>query len=79
MRSAGYKTSICEFTHTNTRTHTCQCVVLCGHPYLDFFIALTHSSSVEDLKREHELDKQHLINLHRQEVEALKAAHSHTR
>ena len=33
-----------------------------------------------DLKNEHELDKQHLQSLlHRQDVEALKTVHSHTR
>ena len=40
---------------------------------------LDHRVSVEDLKREHEADRQHLIRMHCDEVEALKAAHSHTR
>jgi len=38
-----------------------------------------YRTAVEDVKREHEMDRQHLIALHREEVEALKAAHSHTR
>ena len=37
------------------------------------------SAAVTDLKNEHELNQQHMQSLHRQEVEALKAAHSHTR
>lgn len=36
-------------------------------------------SSIEDLKREHETDRQHLMMLHSEELEAVKAAHSHTR
>ena len=36
-------------------------------------------TSIEDLKREHEQDKHHLLSMHRQEMEVLKAAHSHTR
>ena len=43
------------------------------------YIVLTHRTSVEDIKREHEQDKHHLVSMHRQEMEALKAAHSHTR
>ena len=48
---------------------------------LDYFFSLSvpHRNSMEDLKREHEEDKHHLINMHRQEMEAIKAAHSHTR
>ena len=38
-----------------------------------------YRSAVEDLKREHETERQHLIRMHGEEVEALKAAHSHTR
>ena len=36
-------------------------------------------TSIDDLKREHEQDKHHLLSMHRQEMDALKAAHSHTR
>lgn len=40
---------------------------------------MTCRSSVADLKRENELDLQRVKELHRQEIEALKATHSHTR
>ena len=43
------------------------------------FTCVDFRAAVADLKNEHELDKQHLQSLHRQEVEALKTAHSHTR
>ena len=36
-------------------------------------------STIDDVKREHEADRQHLIRMHNEEVEALKAAHSHSR
>ena len=39
---------------------------------------MTLRSAVADLKREHELDLHRVKGLHRQEVEALKATHSHT-
>ena len=42
-------------------------------------LSLILRSSIEDVKREHEQDKHHLLSMHRQEIEALKAAHSHTR
>ncbi len=35
-------------------------------------------SSMEEVRREHELEEQRLRSLHQQEVTALKAAHSHT-
>ena len=44
-----------------------------------FLTCVDFSTAVADLKNEHELDKQHLQSLHRQEVEALKTVHSHTR
>ena len=44
-----------------------------------FLYCIDFSAAVADLKNEHELDRQHLRSLHRQEVEALKTAHSHTR
>ena len=46
------------------------------HVFSFFF---SSSAAVTDLKNEHELNQQHMQSLHRQEVEALKAAHSHTR
>jgi len=44
-----------------------------------FLTCVDFSAAVADLKNEHELDRQHLQSLHRQEVEALKTADSHTR
>ena len=48
-------------------------------PCSSSIICVNFSAAVVDLKNEHELDKQHLQRLHRQEVEAMKTAHSHTR
>ena len=55
-------------------------VFFCCLPCSTSVISVELSAAVVDLKNEHELDKQHLQSLlHRQDVEALKTVHSHTR
>ena len=51
----------------------------CCLPCSASVISVDFSAAVVDLRNEHELNKQHLQSLHRQDAEALKTVHSHTR
>ena len=69
------------FTIDHRFIFTCTSVDFFCHlwPPGNFHFHFHSSTSVRDLQLEHEMELARLQGLHREEVEALKAAHSHSR